>query len=178
MSIGDRMASQRTSPPSLLALGAIAFGPGLLLLYAMLVPIVLAVLLDGRASSGAGFAAGLPDIVALSLIILLPPLLSFLAARAAHGAASWIRLALAIYIGLLPTALAVAFLIAASIAGVSMAVVEGATGGWALKAQELWFALTLLVPMHFVLLPWAALASLIIARMNPVPTIPERTGTP
>ena len=170
------MASQPTSRPSLLALGAIAFGPGLLVLYAMLIPLVLAVLFSGRASAGTGFAVGPPDLVALSLITILPPLGSFLAARAAQGAASWIRLALAIYIGLLPTALAVAFLIAASIAGVSMAVVEGVTGGWALKAQELWFALTLLLPMHIIILPWAALASLIIRKMNVRPAVAEPAG--
>jgi hypothetical protein len=172
------MASQRTSQPSMLALGAIAFGPGLLLLYAMLVPLALAVLFAGRPPAGTGLAAGLPDIVALSLITILPPLGSFLAAHAAHRASSWIRIALAIYIGLLPTALAISFLFAASIAGVSMAVAEGATGGWALKAQELWFALTLLVPVHVIILPWAALAGLIIDRMNPRPAMAEPTGGP
>jgi len=172
------MASQRISQPSRLAFAAIAFGPGLLLLYAMLMPLVLAVLFGGRASAGAGFAVGLPDIVALSLITILPPLGSFLAARTAQGAASWIRLALAIYIGLLPTALAVAFLIAASIAGVSMAVVEGVTGGWALKAQELWFALTLLVPMHIIILPWVALASLIIRKISARPAMAEPSEGP
>jgi hypothetical protein len=162
----------------LLALGAIAFGPGLLLLYALLVPLVLAVLFAGRPSAGSGFAAGLPDIVALSLITILPPLVSFLAAHAVQRASNWIRIALAIYIGLLPTALAVAFLIAASIAGVSMAVADGVTGGWSLKAQELWFALTLLVPMHVIILPWAALASLIIHRMKPRTAMAELTGGP
>ncbi len=170
------MASQRTSRPSPLALGAIAFGPGLLLLYAMLVPLVLAVSFGGRPSAGTGGAAGLPDLVVLALIIILPPLGSFLAARAAHLAIRWIRVALAIYVGLLPTALAIGFLFAASIAGVSMAVADGATGGWTLKAQELWFALTLLVPMHFIILPWAALASLIIYGMNPRPAMAEPTG--
>ncbi len=163
------MASERTSRPSLLALGAIAFGPGLLLLYAMLVPLVLAVLFASRPSAATGVAAGLPDVVALSLITLLPPLCAFLAARTASSATSWIRLALPIYAGLLPTALALAFLIAASIAGVSMAVVDGATGGWALKAQELLFALTLLVPMHLIILPWVVLSSLVIRRMNARP---------
>jgi hypothetical protein len=167
------MESQRTPRPSLLALGAIAFGPGLLVLYAMLTPLVLAVLFSGRASAGTGFAVGPPDVAALSLITILPPLGSFLAARAAQGAAGWIRLALVIYIGLLPTALAVAFLIAASIAGISMAVVEGVTGGWALKAQELLFALTLLVPMHIIILPWVALASLIIHKMDARPAVAE-----
>ena len=170
------MASQRTSRLSLLALGAIAFGPGLLVLYAMLIPLVLAVLFSGRASAGAGNALGPPDVLALALITILPPLGSFLSARTAQGAASRIRLALAIYIGLLPTALAVAFLIAASIAGVSMAVVEGAAGGWTLKAQELWFALTLLVPMHIIILPWVALASLIIRKMSARADVAEPPG--
>jgi hypothetical protein len=172
------MASQRTSRASLLVLGAIAFGPGLLLLCAMLVPLVLAALIAGRPPAGTEFAAGPPDIVALALITILPPLGSYLAARAARSAANWIRLALAIYIGLLPTALAVAFLIAASIAGVSMAVVEGATGGWALKAQELLFALTLLAPMHIIILPWVALASLIIRKISARPAMAEPSEGP
>ena len=142
----------------------------------MLIPLVLAVFISGRASAGTGNALGPPDVVALSLIAILPPLGSFLAARAAQGAAGWIRLALVIYIGLLPTALAVAFLIAASIAGVSMAVVEGVTGGWALKAQELLFALTLLVPMHIIILPWVALASLIIRKISARPAVAGPPG--
>ncbi len=75
------MASQQTSRTSLLTLGAIAFGPGLLVLYAMLVPLVFAVLIASRPSAGTGFAIGLPDVVALSLITILPPLCAFLAAR-------------------------------------------------------------------------------------------------
>ena len=72
------MESQHTSRPSPLALGTIAFGPGLLLLYAMLVPLVLAVLFAGRPSAGTGVAAGLPDLVALVLSFILPPLGAFL----------------------------------------------------------------------------------------------------
>jgi hypothetical protein len=167
------MAPPHTYRSSLLVLGAIAFGPGLLILYAMLIPFVFAVLFASRSSAGIGFEAGLPDLIALSSTIILPPLCAFLAARAARRAMKCIHLVLAIYVGLLPTALAIALLIAASIAGVSMAVADGTTGGWTLKVQELQFAIVLPAPMHVVILPWVALASLILHRLSARPVSRE-----
>ena len=170
------MAPEHTPRSRLLVSGAIAFGPGLLVLYAMLVPIVISALFARGSAQAPGFYAGLPDLFAIASAAGLPLLCAVLATRAASRAQRWIHLAQAIYIGLLTLALAIAFLISASIAGVSMAVADGATGGWVLKVQEIQFALILLVPMQVVILPWAALSSLIIHTLNARPASKDPFG--
>jgi len=63
-----------------------------------------------------------------------------------------------------------------SLRGADGAAFDGATGGWALKAQELLFAMTLLVPMHVIILPWVVLSSSVIRRMNARPASTEPSG--
>ena len=158
--------SLRPSSRSILVVGAIAFGPPLFVLCAFLAPITLFGLADSRSPSG--FSSNVPDLVSLILLALLPLIavigFSLLAARSARFAGR----ALAVYLGLSVVSLSIAFILSASLAGASMAVAEGATSGWPLKAQELQFAVWLLIPMQLLIVPWTVISSLISIRLSPV----------
>jgi len=127
--------SLRRSSRSFLVLAAIAFGPPMFVLCAFLAPIALFGLFDSR--SPLGLSSDVPDLVALLLLAFLPLIaatgFSFLAARSSR----FVGRALALYLGLSVVSLSIAFVLSASLAGASMAVAEGATSGWTLKAQEL-----------------------------------------
>jgi hypothetical protein len=144
--------------------GSVGFGPGLFLLYAMVCPILASVVSTGRQLARSGFEAALPDAVALLSMIVIPPAAALLASYAAGKARSWQLRFLALFAGLQPVGLAIAFVLSASIAGVSMAVVEGAVEGWALKAEELRFALLLLAPMQALILLWSGLTTFLLQR--------------
>jgi hypothetical protein len=158
--------SLRPSPRSTLLVAAIAFGPAMFVLCAFLAPITLFGLADSRSPSG--FSSDVPDLVALFLLALLPLIAAIVFSLLAASSARFVRRALAIYLGLSVFSLSIAFILSASLAGASMAVAEGATSGWTLKAQELQFAVWLLLPMQLLIVPWTAISSLISIRLSAV----------
>ena len=168
--------SLRPSSRSFLVLAAITFGPPVFVLCAFLAPIALFGLADSRSPSG--FSSDVPDLVALILLAFLPLMaaigFSLLAARSSR----FVGRALAIYLGLSVVSRSIAFVLSASLAGASMAVTEGATSGWTLKAQELRFALRLLIPMQLLIVPWTVISSLVsvhlsaVAPASPIPARP------
>jgi len=167
--------SLRPPSHSFLGLAAIAFGPPMFVLCAFLAPITLLGIADSRSASG--FSSEVPDLVALILLAFLPLAAGIAFSLLAIRFSGFVGRALAIYLGLNVVSLAIAFILSASLAGASMAVAEGATSGWSLKAQELQFALRLLIPMQLLIVPWTVISSLISIRLSPVaPPSPTPAG--
>jgi len=158
--------SLRPSSRSFFVLAAIAFGPPMFVLCAFLAPITLFGLSNSRSASG--FSSEVPDLVALFLLALLPLAAALGFSLLATRSSRFVGRALAIYFGLGVVSLSIAFILSASLAGASMAVTEGATSGWTLKAQELQFALRLLIPMQLLIVPWTVISSLITIRLSHV----------
>jgi hypothetical protein len=144
-------------------------------LCAFIAPITFFGLSDPRSPSG--FSQDVPDLVALILLAFLPLAAAIGFSFLANRFSNFVGRALSIYLGLSVVSLSVAFILSASLAGASMAVTEGATSGWTLKAQELEFALRLLIPMQLLIVPWTVISSLVSIRMSavaPASPIPAR----
>lgn len=148
---------------------AIAFSPRLIGIYGLLLPMLLCAGAARPIPSLELLPTSLPDLVMIGALGILPALAVVCALPLASAARSWPRRAAALYAAWLILGLAMALLLAISLAGVSMAVVEGATPGWDLKLQEFQFALSLLVPMQAVIIPWVALATFLLDRLFPFP---------
>ena len=148
---------------------AVAFSPGLIGNYGLLLPMLLCAGSARPIPPLAQLRSSLPDFVMIAALSLVPALAVVCALPLASAARSWPRRAAALYAAWLILGLAMALLLAVSLAGASMAVVEGATSGWDLKLQEFQFALSLLVPMQVVIIPWVALATFLLNRLFPFP---------
>ncbi|MEX0788690.1 MAG: hypothetical protein WD906_02255 [Anaerolineales bacterium] len=148
---------------------AIAFSPGLIGTYGLLLPMHLCAGAARPIPSLEQLPSSLPDWVMIAALGLVPAVAVACALPLASAARSWPRRAAALYSAWLILGLAMALLLAVSLAGASMAVAEGATSGWDLKLQEFQFALSLLVPMQVVIIPWVAVATFLLNRLFPFP---------
>ncbi len=145
-----------------LAFAATGFGPiavGYVLLLLLLIG--LSSLVRGEVDPTAGLV-----VWALILVVLLVgvPLGAYALCRRSH---KWAARTAFVYLAWLVLSTPFAFVLAAAIAGASMAVVEGATTGAELLQQELLFAAQLMVPMHLLIIPWVVLAVLLVMRKQP-----------
>lgn len=147
---------------------AIAFSPGLIGSYGLLLPILLCAGSTRSISLRPSLAEAIPDLAVIAGLALLPALVVVCAMPLVSAARTWQRRAAVVYATWLILGLAMAMVLAISLAGASMAVVEGVTSGWDLKLQEFQFALSLLPPMQAVILPWVALATVFLGRLYPV----------
>jgi hypothetical protein len=164
------MSESRLTPGHrYLTILAVAFSPGLIGNYGLLLPILLCAGAARPIPSLEPLPSSLPDLVMIAALGLVPALAVGCALPLASAARSWLRRAATLYAAWLILGLAMALLLAVSLAGASMAVAEGATSGWDLKLQEFQFALSLLVPMQVVIIPWVALATFLLDRLFPFP---------
>lgn len=154
----------------------IAFVPPLLVLYLMVVPVVLAFAIGNAHAQAASLRQLAPDLVAIVLIVIVPLVCGIVAWVVGSRLQSPLLQVLAVYAGIQPTGLGITFMVSTMLAGASMAVVEGVVTGWELKAQELFFALVMLLPLQVVLLPWALLATFVARRTRGARQRREGTG--
>ncbi|MCX7789699.1 MAG: hypothetical protein N2378_03590 [Chloroflexaceae bacterium] len=144
----------------------IAFGPPLLVLYLMLSPIVLnfAVVYPFYTRSVDTWRLA-ADIAVLLLIAAVPLASAILVAFQAGRIGSPLRQTLAVYAGLQPIGLAIAYMVSVLLAAFSQAVVEGAAAGRALWTQVLLFALLHLLTLQVLLFLWALLTTFVIRKI-------------
>jgi hypothetical protein len=146
-----------------LTLAVIAFGPALLALWGFLGPIWLFSVSDSL-RAGAVMAPA-SDLMVLTLLSVLPLAVTFLFPLLALRQAHRVARGLLLYAGMMVMALSIAFMLSASLAGVSMAVVDGVVSGWELLGQELVFALSLLLPLQLLVVPWTIFSTWLSFRL-------------
>lgn len=114
--------------------------------------------------AGAGGVYFLSDVLLILGLVGFPAILTYVCYRLCRDSKKWWFTAVSLYVCWLILGFVASFLVSATVAGVSMAVVEGAVGGWDLLAQELSFAVSLLLTAHLFIVPWVGVSTWVLRR--------------
>jgi len=107
--------------------------------------------------------------LAMFLAVFLIPLgLIYLCYYLCAKLSSWPKKGIIIYLFWLILGLMSAYLVSVSLAGTSMAVAEGVTGGWNLFLQEIGFAGILLLFTQILIIPWVIISVIVMKRKKSV----------
>ena len=101
-------------------------------------------------------------------VFLIPFGLIYLCYYLCAKLASWFEKGIVIYLCWLILGFMNTYTIAAAVAGVSMAVVDGVTKGWNLFLQEIGFAGILLLFAQILIIPWIIISVVIMKRKKSV----------
>ena len=143
----------------------ISFGPGLFLLFAGLMVLLVSTLTSARTYT-AEAANWLPEYFLLLFSAFLAVVGALGGTYAALHTKKWFWRTVSIWAAQQFTAFSLAYLAANFVGGVSMAVVDGSTAGRALDLQQLQFALTLLFLLQLLVIPWSALSGIFIQKFD------------
>ena len=143
----------------------VSFGPGLFLLLSGLMLLLISTLSSTRTYT-AEAANWMPEYFLLLFSIFLAVAAALGGTYAALRVKKWFWRSFLIWITQQFTAFSLAWLAANIVGGVSMAVVDGSTAGKALDQQQLEFALTLLILLQLLVIPWSAFSGLIIKKFD------------
>lgn len=100
-------------------------------------------------------------------VFLIPLGLIYLCYYLCTKLASWFKKGMVIYLCWLILGFINTYIVAAAIAGVSMAAVDGVTKGWNLFLQEIGFAGILLLFAQIFIIPWVFISVIIMRKNEP-----------
>ena len=143
----------------------VSFGPGLFLLFAGLMLLLISTLTSARTYTAAA-ANWMPEYYLLLFSVLLAAAAALGGTYAALRAKKWFWRSFFVWVTQQFTAFSLAWLAANIVGGVSMAVVDGSTAGKALDQQQLEFALILLLLLQLLVIPWSAFSGMIIKKFE------------
>lgn len=107
------------------------------------------------------------DLALIAIMALLALSMSYFCHRHSTTSSTFTRIFAVNYFGWIILGSVISYFISASMAGISMAVVDGSVGGYNLFMQEVIFALELLAASHIFIVPWV-LATTYIIRRHPI----------
>ena len=143
----------------------VSFGPGLFLLFAGTMLLLISTLASARTYT-AEAANWMPEYFLLLFSIVLAAAAALGGTYVALRTKKWFWRTFFIWATSQFTAFSLAWLAANVMGGVSMAVVDGSVAGGALDQQQLEFALMLLFLLQLLVIPWSAFAGLIIKKFD------------
>ncbi|MDD4954587.1 MAG: hypothetical protein PHP17_00910 [Candidatus Omnitrophica bacterium] len=104
------------------------------------------------------------NLIMFLVVFLIPAGLIYLCYYLCVKANSWAKKGVIVYSFWLILGFLNAYLVSAAIAGTSMAVAEGITGGWNLFLQEISFAGILLLFTQVLIIPWVVISVMIMKK--------------